>query len=105
MSDLRKRTSELPSRRVKKVEARSDAARHPRGTAAAKSGRPSYDRYAKRVCQVVRWTPFQLEECAALTQLPGVQQRMRQRPTAMLPLGAAPRALLDEAVHDVEQVA
>jgi hypothetical protein len=71
----------------------------------ARQGRPSYDDYAKRVCEVLRWTPFQLETCMALAQLPGVRQRIRQRPRAMLPLGTALRTLLDEAVHDVEEAA
>jgi hypothetical protein len=53
----------------------------------------------------LHWTPFQLETCTALAQLPGVRQRVRQKPTAMLPLGTALRSLLDEAVHDVEEVA
>jgi hypothetical protein len=105
MSDSRKRANEPSSSRVKQREARSDAARRPRGNAATKSGRPSYDDYARRVCQVMRWTPFQLEACTSLAQLPGVQQRVRQKTTAMLPLGAALRSLLDEAVRDVEQLA
>jgi len=105
MSDSRKRTSEPPSSRVKQREEGVVAAHRPRGNAATKSGRPSYDDYARRVCQVMRWTPFQLEACTSLAQLPGVQQRVRQKPTVMLPLGAALRSLLDEAVRDVEQVA
>jgi hypothetical protein len=105
MSDSRKSASEPSSSREKKREVRSDASNHSRHKTVPKSGRPSYDDYARRVCQVLRWTPFQLEECTSLAQLPGVLQRVRQKPTAMLPLGAALRSLLDEAVHDVEQMA
>ena len=43
----------------------------------SRQGRPSYDDYAKRVYQVLRWTPFQLETCTALAQLPGVRRRAR----------------------------
>lgn len=96
---------EPPSSRSKVMGARAIATRAARTGSTAKSGRPSYDDYAKRVCQVLRWTPFQLEACAALAQLPGVQQRIRQKPTVMLPLGTALRSLLDEAVGDVERVA
>ena len=106
MSDAHTNATEPPSRRLRAVAARSDTAKGTRAKAiAAKSGRPSYDDYAKRVCQVLRWTPFQLETCTSLAQLPGVQQRVRQKPTAMLPLGTALRSLLDEAVRDVEEVA
>jgi hypothetical protein len=106
MSDSRSSSSEPPSRRPKSIGVLSNAGRSSRATTiSAKSGRPSYDDYAKRVCQVLRWTPFQLETCTALAQLPGVRQRVRQKPTAMLPLGTALRSLLDEAVHDVEEVA
>jgi hypothetical protein len=107
MSDSRSSSREPPSRRLKSAkEVQPDAVRGARSrTIAAKSGRPSYDDYAKRVCQVVRWTPFQLDACTTLAPLPGVQLRVRQKPTAMLPLGTALRSLLDDAVRDVEQVA
>lgn len=106
MSDSRSSLSESPSRRSKSIGVLPSAVRSSRTTTiSARSGRPSYDDYAKWVCQVLRWTPFQLETCTALAQLPGVRQRVRQKPTAMLPLGTALRSLLDEAVHDVEEVA
>ena len=108
MRNTHHHASEPPSRRLRAVETPADAGagRGARTKATAgKTGRPSYDDYAKRVCQVLRWTPFQLETCTALGQLPGVQRRVRQRPAAMLPLGTALRSLLDEAVHDVEEVA
>ena len=106
MSDSRSSSSEPPSRRSKPIGVLPYAVRRSHATTiSARSGRPSYDDYAKRVCQVLRWTPFQLETCTALAQLPGVRQRVRQKPTAMLPLGTALRSLFDEAVHDVEEVA
>src|SRR5215469_18677865 len=106
MSDSRSSSSEPPSRRSKPIGVLPNAVRSVHATTiSARSGRPSYDDYAKRVCQVLRWTPFQLETCTALAQLPGVRQRVRQKPTAMLPLGTALRSLLDEAVHDVEEIA
>ncbi len=106
MSETHHRANEPPSRRLRAVGTHLDTGRAARTTATAgKSGRPSYDDYAKRVGQVLRWTPFQLEACTALGQLPGVQRRVRQKPTAMLPLGTALRSLLDEAVRDVEEVA
>src|SRR5262249_48653752 len=96
-----------PSHRREKVSQSTGAVstRREAKSAGGRRGRPSYEAYAKRVCQVLRWTPFQLEGCTSLAQLPGVQQRIRQKPTAMLPVGAALRSLLDEAVRDVEQVA
>jgi hypothetical protein len=106
MSETHNRASEPSSRRLRAVETHLDAGRAARTKAnAVKSGRPSYDDYAKRVCQVLRWTPFQLEACTTLAQLPGVQLRVRKKPAAMLPLGTALRSLLDEAVRDVEEVA
>ena len=106
MSDSKTTENEPPSRHLRAISASSEATGRLHAKAAAvKSGRPSYDDYAKRVCQVMRWTPFQLETCTSLAQLPGVQLRVRQKPTAMLPLGTALRSLLDEAVRDVEEVA
>jgi hypothetical protein len=48
--------------------------------------------------------PLQLEECAALASLPGVQARIRERSRAFLPTASALRSLLDEAVNDVERM-
>jgi hypothetical protein len=107
MSQSRRKqdVAKLPSPNGKGRADQSPSLRDDKLQVKARQGRPSYDDYAKRVCQVLRWTPFQLETCTALAQLPGVRRRIRERPTAMLPLGTALRALLDEAVHDVEEVA
>jgi hypothetical protein len=106
MDQSRDSAGEPPSRRQKAMAARNEGTPVARIRATAiKTGRPSYDDYAKRVCQVLRWTPFQLDACTSLAQLPGVQAHVRQRPTAMLPLGTALRSLFDEAVRDVEGVA
>jgi hypothetical protein len=69
-----------------------------------KAGRPSHEDYMRRVWVALRLEPLQLEECAALAQLPGVQARMRERPRAFLPTATALRALLDEAVGEVERM-
>jgi hypothetical protein len=47
----------------------------------------------------------QLDECTALVQLPGVQELSRRHQHRVLPLGSAIRALLDQAVADVQALA
>jgi hypothetical protein len=69
-----------------------------------KTGRPSHEDYVRRVWIALRLEPLQLEECTALAQLPGVQARIRERPLAFLPTATALRALLDEAVGEVERM-
>jgi hypothetical protein len=54
---------------------------------------------------MLRRTPVELEDCAVLAQLPGVQQLAKQEASEMLPLGTAIRALFDQAVGDVERFA
>jgi len=68
-------------------------------------GRPSYDDYAKRVAEALRFDLFELEECVALSQLPGVVAHCRQHRHAILPTGAALRAMFDSAVADIERLA
>jgi hypothetical protein len=69
-----------------------------------KTGRPSHEDYIRRVWTALRLEPLQLEECAALAQLPGVQARIRERPRAFLPTATALRVMLDEAVEEVESM-
>jgi hypothetical protein len=47
----------------------------------------------------------QLEACTSLAQLPGVQATYRRQRRGLLPLGAAIRALYDQAVSDIETLA
>ena len=106
MDESRDRAAEPSSRRRSTTAAHNERMPAARMRAnVTKTGRPSYDEYARRVSQVLRWTPFQLDSYTPLAQLPGVQARVRRHPTAMLPLGTALRSLIDEAVGDVEEVA
>jgi len=68
-------------------------------------GRPSQGDYAQSVCDALRYDLVQLDECAALTQLPGVQALSRRHAQRLLPVGSALRALLDHAVADVTALA
>jgi hypothetical protein len=53
----------------------------------------------------LRYDLVQLDECAALAQLPGVQTLSRRHGQRLLPVGTALRALLDQAVGDVTALA
>jgi hypothetical protein len=68
-------------------------------------GRPSYEEYARRVCEAIRADLVQLESCATLAQMPGVQATCRRQRRRLLPIGAAIRALYDQAVSDIEALA
>jgi len=68
-------------------------------------GRPSQGDYTQSVCDALRYDLVQLDGCAALTQLPGVQALSRRHAHRLLPVGAALRALLDQAVADVMALA
>lgn len=73
--------------------------------ASGRRGRPSYDDYARRVAEALRFDLFALEDCTALAQLPGVQATFRNFEHDLLPLGSTLRAMLDRAVADIETVA
>ncbi len=68
-------------------------------------GRLSQEDYAERVCHMLRCTSIELEDCAVLAQLPGVQRLAKQQASEILPNGSAIRALFDRAVGDVERYA
>ncbi len=68
-------------------------------------GRPSHDDYARRVAEALRFDLFELDECSVLAQLPGVRAMICLHQHAVLPTGTALRAMLDEAVADIEVVA
>ncbi len=76
-----------------------------RGEVKRHVGRLSFDEYAERVSKVLRHTPFELDDCAVLAQLPGVQRLAKQHAHGMVPVGTAIRSLLDRAVGDVEELA
>jgi hypothetical protein len=78
---------------------------HSRSEVRGRRGRPRNDDYAVRVCEVLRRTAFELEDCTELAQLPGVQRLAKQQAREMAPVGAAIRTLLDQAVSDVERLA
>lgn len=88
------------------IPPRKPSARRPGGASKKseqkKTGRPSYEDYVRRVWIALRLEPLQLEECTALAQLPGVRARIGERPLAFLPTATALRAMLDEAVGEVE---
>jgi len=104
---------ELPSLRGRR--AGRVAAIHEQGTrtggrgkrcdSAGRRGRPSYEDYAGRVCAALRYDLVRLDECMALTQLPGVQELSRRNEQRLLPVGSALRALFDQAVADVTALA
>lgn len=71
----------------------------------ARRGRPSQDDYVRRVCTVLRYDAFRLEECTALGQLPAVQALARRLQRSVFPTGTAIRTLMDRAVGEVEMVA
>ncbi len=52
--------------------------RNSRGEDKGRPGRLSLEEYTKRVTQVLRCTPFELNDCTALAQLPGVQVLAKQ---------------------------
>jgi hypothetical protein len=54
------------------------------------------------VSDLLRREAFQLDECAALAQLPGVQAIARQLKGSVFPAGTAIRTLLDRAALEVE---
>jgi len=84
-----------------RAEAKGTGRSAPKG----RPGRPSVDDYSKRVAEVLRRTPFELEECTPLAQLPGVQRLAKQQVKGMMPIGIAIRTLLDRAASDVEELA
>ncbi len=71
----------------------------------ARRGRPSYGDYASQVRDALRYDLVQLDECAALAQLPGVQELSRRHTQRLLPVGSALRSLFDQAVADVMALA
>jgi DNA-binding transcriptional regulator LsrR (DeoR family) len=84
-----------------RADAKSSGRNGPKG----RPGRPSLDDYSKRVTEVLRRTPFELEECAVLAQLPGVQRLAKLRVEGMVPIGTAIHTLIERAVSDVEELA
>jgi len=72
---------------------------HDQGT--SRRGRLSQDDYVDRIGDVLRNEIFELQDCAPLTQLPGVQALARRRHDALFPAGTALRLLFDQAVADV----
>jgi hypothetical protein len=68
-------------------------------------GRPSYEEYAKRVCEALRYDLVQLEDCTALAQLPGIQAARKRQSKTFPPIGASLKTAFDRAVADVEAVA
>ena len=93
-------TSEKASRSAGAVPTRREAT-----TTGGRRGRPSYEEYAKRVCEALRYDLVQLEGCTALAQLPGVQATRKHQTKTFLPIGASLRATFDRAVTDVEALA
>jgi hypothetical protein len=79
--------------------------RNSRGEEKRRPGRLSLDDYSNCVAEVLRRTPFELNECGVLAQLPGVQQLAKQQTKGMVPVGTAIRTLLDRVVGDVEELA
>jgi len=77
----------------------------PRSSGAGRRGRLSQDDYVDRVGDVLRKETFELEECASLVQLPGVQALARRHPDALFPAGLALRQLFNQAVADVRRYA
>jgi hypothetical protein len=65
-------------------------------------GRPSQGDYTKLVSDLLRREAFQLDECATLAQLPGIQAIARQLKGSIFPAGTAIRTLLDRAALEVE---
>jgi hypothetical protein len=79
--------------------------RDPRGGGTGRRGRLSQDDYVDRIGDVLRKEIFELEECASLVQLPGVQALARRHSDALFPAGLALRQLFDQAVTDVRRYA
>ena len=73
-----------------------------RGKLGAKVGRPSQSDYVKLVCKMLRASTYELEECTALSQMPGVEQRRKQYSAAIFPLGMALHTMFEEAVSEIE---
>jgi hypothetical protein len=67
-------------------------------------GRLSQEDYAKAVSAILRRTPFELEECAILAQLPGVRCLARQSHATIFPTGSAIHTLVERAVDEVEHL-
>lgn len=81
------------------------AHRTPHGVGSGRRGRLSQDDYVDRIGDVLRKEIFELQDCASLTQLPGVQALARRHPDAIFPAGLALRQLFDQAVGDVRRYA
>jgi hypothetical protein len=108
MSPRNARSGDPPPTRKRGEVSRSAGAvptqREPQ-TSGGRRGRPSYEEYAKRVCEALRYDLVQLESCTTLAQLPGVQAIRKRQSKSFLPLGASLRATFDQAVADVEAIA
>ena len=105
MSERKQDATKPPSATGQGRVSRSSAGREDKPQVKVRRGRPSYDDYARRVCEAIRSDLVQLESCTALAQLPGVQATCRRQRRGLLPIGAAIRALYDQAVADVETLA
>src|SRR5262245_34538442 len=108
MSQRNARSSEPPLSRTREKASPSAGAvptRREAKSLGGRRGRPSYEEYAKRVCEALRYDLVQLEGCTALAQLPGVQAVRKRQTKTFLPIGTSLRATFDRAVADVEAVA
>src|SRR5262249_32453067 len=108
MSQRNARSSEPPPSRTRQKASRSTGAVPTRRDAKATGGhrgRLSYEEYAIRVCEALRYDLVQLEGCTALAQLPGVQAARKRQGRTFLPIGASLRATFDRVVADIEALA
>lgn len=104
MSERKTRASRPPSdQRSTHTGSLTVVAGAPKG-AKVRRGRPSQDDYARAVAAVLRDSPYELEQCAQLAQLPGVRDMARRLQRAVFPTGLALRTLLDRAAHEVEML-
>jgi hypothetical protein len=92
-------------RRVARVRPRSTLSEPASGETKSRRGRLSQEDYTRRVCQVMRADPYELEACTVLAQLPAVQALARRHERSIFPLGTVLRALLDQAGTEVEMLA
>jgi hypothetical protein len=81
------------------------AHRDPRSVSAGRRGRLSQDDYVDRIGDALRKEIFELDECAPLVQLPGVQALARRQQESVFPAGVALRQLFNRAVVDVRRSA
>lgn len=74
------------------------------GESKGRRGRPRQDNYVKQVIPLLRAHLYQLNACAAFTQLPGVRSQAKLYSKRLLHEGLAIWILMDQAVDEIRSL-